>query len=134
MALQVSVAVQNARLDAIEATVGASAFLQLYTGSKPANCAAAATGTLVAELALPADWMANASAGSKSKAGTWAGAGSADGDAGYFRIVNNAKSACGLQGTVTKTGLGGDLTLDNTNIANNQAVSISGFTLSDPNG
>jgi hypothetical protein len=45
MAMQLSVAARNARLDAIETTAGASAVLKIFTGSPPANCAAADSGT-----------------------------------------------------------------------------------------
>lgn len=57
MALQYSVPVNNARLDAVEAAIGATAKLRIYSGAAPANCAAAATGSLLCEMALPADWM-----------------------------------------------------------------------------
>lgn len=131
MALQYSVAVNNARLDAVETAAGASAKLRIYTGSAPANCAAAASGTLLVEMALPADWMSAASAGSKSKLGTWSGSGAAAGVAGYFRIVDNAGTTAHAQGTC---GQGtGDLSLDNTNIAVSQAVSVNSFTLAAAN-
>jgi hypothetical protein len=80
-------------------------------------------------MALPSDWMAAASSAAKSKSGTWSGTGAAAGTAGYFRIVDNAKTTCGMQGTVTATGGGGDLTLDNTSIAVSQAVSVTSFTI-----
>ena len=131
MALQYSVAVNNARLDAVETTTGASAKLRIYTGSAPANCAAAATGTLLVDMALPADWMSAASAGSKAKLGTWSGTGAAAGVAGYFRIVDNAGTTAHLQGTC---GIGtGDLQLDNTNIAISQTVTVNTFTLNAAN-
>ena len=38
-----------------------------------------------------------------------------------------------LQGTVTATGGGGDMTLDNTSIASAQTVTVSSFTLTDGN-
>jgi hypothetical protein len=128
-AVQYSVAVNNARLDAIETTVGTTAHLHFYTGSKPTNCAASATGTEVADLTLPSDWMADAASSAKSKSGTWSGTGSASGTIGYFRITNTAGTACGLQGTVTATGGGGDITVDNTSIASGQAISVTSFTL-----
>jgi len=133
MAIQLSVAARNARLDAIETTAGASAKLQLRSGAQPADCATAASGTLLAEIALPADYLAAAAAGAKAKAGTWSGTGAAAGTAAHFRIVDNAGTTCHLQGAVTATGGGGDMTLDNTSIAVSQAVSISGFTLTDAN-
>lgn len=137
MTVQFSVAVRNARLDSIEATVGASPKLRLYSGAPPANCAAARTGTLISEIALPADWAANAANGSKALAGSWAGTGAAAAGTGtvvgHFALMDNAGANCGMQGTVTLTGQGGDMTLDNTNIAQNQAVNITSWTLTDGN-
>ena len=131
MALQYSVAVNNARLDAVETATGASAKLRIYTGAAPANCAAAATGTLLVDIALPADWMNAASAASKTKLGTWSGTGVAAGTAGYFRIVDNAGTTAHIQGTC---GIGtGDLQLDNTNIAISQTVTVNTFTLNAAN-
>lgn len=65
MPVQLSVAARNARLDAIETTAGTTAKLQIRSGAQPATCATAASGTLLAELTLPADYLANASAGSR---------------------------------------------------------------------
>lgn len=134
MAIQLSVAVRNARLDQVESVIGASAILRIRTGAPPANCAAADTGTVLAEMALPSDWMAAAAAGAKALAGTWEDA-SADGTgtAAHFRIYDSGGTVCGLQGTVTATGGGGDMELDNTSIAATQPVSVSAFTLTDAN-
>lgn len=131
MAIQYSVAVNNARLDSIETTVSTSAKLRIYTGSVPANCAAAATGTLLVEMTLPSDWMAAASSASKAKSGTWSGTGAAAGTAGYFRITDSAGTAVGMQGTC---GIGtGDLQLDNTSIAVSQTVTVNTFTINAAN-
>ena len=129
MSLQLSVAARNAGLDAYETAVGVSAKLDIYSGSPPANCAAADTGTLLATLSLPSDWMANASGGSKGLAGSWTGTGSAAGTAGYFRIKDSANTTCHMQGTVTLTGGGGDMTMDNTNIASGQSITVNSFNL-----
>ena len=133
MAIQESVAVANARLDAIETTVGTSPKLRLYSGAMPANCAAARTGTLLCEMTLPSDWLAAASAGAKAKSGTWTGTGAAAGSAGYWAIMDAAGTTCHMQGTVTATGGGGDMTLDNIVIAAAQVVTVSTFTLTDGN-
>ena len=86
MSVQLSVAVRNARLDAIESTIGVSARLRIYSGSAPANCAAANSGTLLADITCPSDWLAAAASGQKALSGTWQDA-SADnaGTAGHFR-------------------------------------------------
>jgi hypothetical protein len=129
MSLQYSVALRNNQLDQVEVTLGASAKLRLLTGAPPANCAAAQTGALLCEIALPADWMTNAASGVKTKSGTWAGTGAAAGTVAHFRVVDNAGTTCHMQGTVTITGGGGDMTVDNTSIAVSQNVTVNTFTL-----
>lgn len=130
MALQYSVAVRNAKLDAVETVIGASAVLKIRTGSPPANCAAADSGAVLATMNLPSDWMAAAANGSKAMSGTWQDA-SADGTgtAGHFRIYASDGTTCHVQGTITNTGGGGDMTLDNVSINSTQQISITGFTL-----
>lgn len=134
MALQLSVAVRNARLDAIETAIGTSAVLKIRTGAAPADCATADSGTVLATLSLPSDWLAAAASGSKAKAGTWQDASAdASGTAAHFRIYASDGTTCHLQGTVTATGGGGDLTLDNTSIASAQSITITSFSLTDGN-
>jgi hypothetical protein len=73
--------------------------------------------------------MANAASGSKSKSGTWEDtAADAGGTAAHFRVWDSSKTTCHMQGSVTLTGGGGDLTLDNTNIAAGQDVLVTSFT------
>jgi hypothetical protein len=131
MALQLSIGVRNARLDSIETTVSTSPKLQIRTGAAPADCATADSGSLLAEISLPSDWMAAASAGAKAKSGTWSVAASGTGTAGHFRIKDTAGTNTHVQGTC---GIGsGDLQLDNTSIASGQTVTVTAFTLTDAN-
>ncbi|AEG54038.1 hypothetical protein [Sinorhizobium meliloti] len=129
MALQYSVAVRNAKLDAVETAIGASPILKIRTGAPPANCAAADIGTVLATLTLPADWMAAAANGTKAKAGTWEDT-SADaaGTAGHYRIYASDGITCHEQGTVTATGGGGDMTVDNVVFASGQAFTVTSYT------
>ena len=133
MAHQYSVAVNNARLDQIEVAIGTAPLLRFYTGSMPANCAAAATGTLLGSQALPSDWMATASGAQKAKSGTWSGSFSAQGNVGYFRIFDSTGTTCHIQGTVTAPGGGGDMTLDNIAAANGQAWVVNTFQINAAN-
>jgi hypothetical protein len=137
MSMQLSVPVRNALLDAIETAVGTVPIIEIRTGAMPADCATAASGTALIQQALPSDWMAAASAGSKAKSGSWALtalAGISTANAGYFRIYDSGSpSACHIQGTITATGGGGDMTLDNISIAAGQAVTVTSFTLTAPN-
>lgn len=134
MTLQFSVAVQNGRLDAIETVIGASAKLNIYSGSVPANCAAAPAGTLLASITLPADYMAPASGGTKTMSGTWTGTAVADGTAGYFRITDSGGTVCGEQGTISAAGGGGDMIVQNTSFKTGQNFSVTTHTLMDANG
>lgn len=134
MAVQLSVAVRNARLDAIETAVGVSAVLKIRTGAQPADVAAADSGTVLATLTLPSDWLEAAASGSKAKAGTWQDTSAdATGTAAHFRIYASDGTTAHLQGSVTVTGGGGDITLDNTSIASGQSVTITAFSLTDGN-
>lgn len=130
MALQLSTNVRNAMLDAIETTISTSAIMKIRTGAAPANCATADSGTVLATLNLPSDWMSAASAGSKAKLGTWEDTSAdATGTAAHFRIYASDGTTCHIQGTVTATGGGGDMTVDNTSFATGQAFTVTGFTL-----
>lgn len=130
MALQYSVAVRNAQLDAFESTVGVSAILKIRSGTAPANCATADSGTVLATLNLPSDWMAAASSGSVAKSGTWEDADAdASGTAGHFRIYASDGTTCHAQGTITATGGGGDMTVDSTSIAVGQTITVTAFSI-----
>jgi hypothetical protein len=76
--------------------------------------------------------MAAAASASKAKTGTWTGTFTGAGTVGYFRITTsagNAATSCEIQGTVTATGGGGDMTLDNTTAAASQAWTVNTFTI-----
>lgn len=132
MAIQLSTAVRNARLDAIETTVGTSAVLKIRTGAQPADCATADSGTVLATLSLPSDWLAAASGGSKAKSGTWQDTSAdATGTAAHFRIYASDGTTCHMQGSV---GVGsGDLQLDSTSITSGQQITITSFSITDGN-
>jgi hypothetical protein len=136
MAVQLSVGIRNARLDTIESTAGTSCSLEIRTGAQPADCATASSGTILATINLPTDWMAAASSGAKAKSGTWEDT-SADnaGTAAHFRVYNSQATkdgtTCIMQGSVGQGS--GDLSLDNTTIAAGQTITITGFTLTDAN-
>ena len=134
MALQASVTVRNAILDAIETAIGTSPVLKGRSGAVPATCATADSGTVGFSITCPSDWAAAASAGSKAKSGTWQDT-SADNTitAAHWRLYASDGTTCHLQGTITATGGGGDMTLDSTSITSGQTVTISTFTISAAN-
>ena len=125
MTIQYGLVLRNAQLDQIETSIGATALLRIYTGSAPATADAAATGTLLGEIALPADPFAAASGGAKAKSGTWSDTADASGTAGYFRIWNS--TVCHMQGTVGTSGA--DLIVDNTTFTIGQTYTVVTFTI-----
>ena len=132
MALQMSVAVRNARLDAIESTVGTSAVLKIRSGAAPANCAAADSGTVLSTVSLPSDWMAAASSGTKEKSGTWQDTSAdASGTPAHFRIYASDGTTCHMQGTVGTSGT--DMIVDSATFTAGQQFTINTFTLTEAN-
>lgn len=135
MALKTSVAIRNAMLNAIETAIGVSPIMKIRTGAPPADETEPDAGTVVATLALPSDWLLNAADGVKEKSGTWEDASAdADGIAGHYRVYAADGVTCHLQGTVTLTGAGGDLEVDNTNFKATQVFTVTNYSLEMPNG
>jgi hypothetical protein len=129
MPIQFSPAVRNARLDQIETTIGTTPTLEVRSGAPPATTATADSGTLLASMTLPSDWMAAATGGAKAKLGTWQDTSAdASGTPGHFRIKAGATTH--LQGTA---GVGsGDLSFD-ASISLGGTVTVGTFTLTDGN-
>jgi hypothetical protein len=131
MAVNLSVAVRNARLDAIETTINTTAKLKIFSGAKPTACSDADPAGALATYTFASDWMTAAASGTKGKeAGTWSTTASA-GTAASFRVYANDGTTCGLQGSC---GQGtGDLSFDNATFTSGQTVVINTLTLTDGN-
>jgi hypothetical protein len=73
--------------------------------------------------------MAAASGGVKAKSGTWEDTSAdATGTAGHYEIMDSTGTTCHEQGTVTATGGGGDMTVDNTSFASGQPFTVTAFS------
>lgn len=134
MAYRESTALKNSKLAKFVADFPAGSKLEIRTGARPAAASDAAAGVLLATIVTPADpWGAIAN-GSVAKQNQWQVAAVADGVAGHFRLLQGADAggadaaAVRLDGTVSMDGTG-DLDLDNTNIATEQVVTITAFTV-----
>ena len=122
MAFQESVTLRNAKLNAIDTTLGASAVLKYFSGAEPANCAASDPSGLLGTITLPSSPFAAASAGAVALAGTWSGTASATGTIACWRIYDGS-SNCHMQGNTT------DMTFNNTSVASGQTVTATSFTI-----
>lgn len=133
MTVQWSTTLRNGILDAFETVIGSSPVLKIRTGAQPANCAAADSGTVLATLSLPADWMAAAASGSKAMSGTWSDS-SADntGTAAHYRLYATDGTTCHEQGSVTVTGGGGDMTVDSTSFTSGSPFTVTAYTKTAP--
>lgn len=133
MALQFSDSVRNAWLDTFESTISTSAVLKIRSGAVPATCATADSGTVLASLSLPSDWMAAASSGSKALSGTWEDSSNdASGSGAHFRLYASDGTTCHMQGTVTASGGGGDLIVSTVTIVAGGDFTVTTFTLTAP--
>ncbi|MGH7470441.1 MAG: hypothetical protein ACRENP_21055 [Longimicrobiales bacterium] len=138
MAYTLSTGARDDAVDRHSVQLYDSAILEIRTGAPPGPNAAA-TGTLLASITLPASAHGAPSSGSVALAGTWQDtAADGTGTAGHFRMRQsgdgNGADATQrrVEGTITATGGGGDLTLDNVSIAAAQQVTISSWTLTQP--
>lgn len=129
MAERLNDAARNRQADSIGDDFN-NATLKIYTGSQPA-AGAAATGTLLVTITLPADAMGAAASGVASKSGTWSGTAGDTGTAGWFRIESSAGSRW-YDGAVTATGGGGEVELTSTSIVSGQTVTITSFSVTQP--
>lgn len=110
---------------ALISRLGASGRCRLYTGAMPANCAAARTGTLLADIILPATPLQTASGVLSKTASAWSVAAVAAGVAGYYSLINNGTSECIEQGEVSQQY---SMTTTASTAANGNALTVASTT------
>lgn len=129
---QLSVAARNARLQALIDEVDATPIVRIYTGSAPANCAAAATGTLLLEYTLDTSWCGSPSSGGCSLTGLPLDDQALDdGDAGHYRIYKADGTTCVVQGACSGPSGGGEIVLDVVGMVTDQVVNLVSGTLTE---
>jgi hypothetical protein len=131
MTIQLSVAVRNAMLNAIETAIGMTAVIKMRSGAAPANNAAADSGTVISTITCAADYMGDSTAGVKSFSNVPLTDNAADaaGTIGHYRVYSSDGTTCHMQGTVTLTGAGGDMTVDNNVVQTGQQFSITSWAM-----
>jgi hypothetical protein len=130
--MQFSTSYRNSSLTALVTALGTTGFLLIYTGSQPANCAAGATGTQLASLALsnPAGVV---SGGVLTLSAITSGMALASGTAGYHRFCTDATGAtCVAQGSVGTTGAELNFASGVIWTAGTTLVAISSYTFTAP--
>lgn len=141
MAVRISTAARNALANAVTTLVDAGSAagkLRVYTGSQPAGPGTTATGTLLLEITLNDPSFGSASSGviTAAQSPALSATASGTGTAGWFRILDSTEAgSTGLgvvDGSVTATGGGGDLTLSTTSLSSGLSVSITSLTVTMP--
>jgi hypothetical protein len=135
MTLSYSNELKNGQQDLITTKVGANGFVNYYDGARPTNAdTAISSQNLLVQFALGAvlggasvngvlTASAIADAAGKAIAGT--------GKSATWFSLTKADGTRVIDGTLAQSG--GDITIDNPSIAQNQAVSLTSLTLTNPN-
>jgi hypothetical protein len=138
MATRISQAAAKAACDAVVDLLDggpAAGYIEIRTGSQPATVNTAATGTLLGTLTLSDPAFGNATTASPSVATASAitsdTSADATGTAGWFRGYDSTGAAV-IDGSVTATGGGGDLTLDSVSIVAGGTIAMTSWTISHP--
>lgn len=129
MAIAYSTAVRNAMLDAITAQIGASGLLRIYNGTRPATGGTATT--LLAELTCNATFAPAASGGVLTlNAITQDSSANATGTATWARLTTSGGTHIADFNVGTS---GSDLNLNTVSLVSGGPVSVTSFTITDPN-
>lgn len=127
MALQSSVAARNAEADSWTTSVGNGAKVRLYSGTPPADVAAAITGTLLVEWTGGTPFAPDASGGALSPTLPTAVAASASGTATHWRVYRSDGTTAVFQGTAGTSGT--DMILDSATIVSGVPTYITAWTM-----
>ena len=133
--LKYSAALKNAQQNAITTTLGASALLNIYSGTQPASPDTAITSqVLLATLTCNATFAPAASGGVLTLNAISNGTGTAGAAGGttatWYRLTTSGGTAH-IDGTVGISA--SDLNLNNTSIATGQTVSVTSSTYTNAN-
>lgn len=120
-------------MDALTTEAGANALILIYTGTQPAG-GGAPSGTLLGTLTCAATFAPAASGGVITlNAVTGDNSADATGTAAWFRLTQSDTTWV-MDGDITVTGGGGDLTLDSLSVVIGGTISLGGpNTLTAPN-
>ena len=124
MAIQYSTAHRTAAMDDLVTKCGTSATIKIWTGTQPATCATADSGTLLVTLTGNVTQFGTTASGVLTISNVTAGTAGNTGATGYFRIYPSSATTTNavIQGTA---GTSGDLVLSSSTINSGNTVSIT---------
>ena len=131
--IQLSVAQRNAILDAMEVEAGTDLVIKGFTGARPANVAAANSGTELFSIVAPADSMAAASGGTKAfNTPLTDASANASGKCEHWRVYKSDGTTCVWQGDASDTVGSGSMKLVEDDLVATQPVTIATFVITAP--
>lgn len=128
MTVQLSVTTRTNQMSTLNTDIGANAVIKVFTGTPPANCGTADTGTLLATFAGNAGGFGTASAGVLTASAVASVLAAASGTAGYFRVYPSAATTTNavIQGTAGLSGT--DMILTANPLTSGQTVNFTSLT------
>jgi hypothetical protein len=137
MAVRLPNASRNAAADAVVDLVdggSGAGTVEIRTGTQPASANDAASGTLLVTFTLADPAFGAAATGVATAASVPRTAtGAAAGTAGWARVKDSA-GATVMDGSVTASGGGGDITMDTTTVSVGLTVNLTALTVTMPAG
>jgi hypothetical protein len=126
MAIQYSTTHRTNAMTQLATDVGTSAVIKIWTGTVPATCATADSGTLLVTFAGNVAQFGTAAAAVLTVSAIVSATAGDTGTAGYFRIYPTAATSTNavMQGTI-----GTDMTLTNTSITSGQTCAFTSMTV-----
>ena len=129
MAIQYSTTHRTNAMSQLNTDIGANAVIKVWTGTIPANCGTADTGTLLVTFAGNAGGFGTASNGVLTASAVASANAGNTGTAGYFRIYPSAATSTNavVQGTCGLSAA--DMILTNTSITSGQTCNFTSLTV-----
>lgn len=131
MTIRISTGLRNQLANSVGGSFDSDT-LEIRVGTQPASADDTVSGSLLVQMTLPADAFGAANAGAIQKNGTWQDTSANDtGIAGWFRL-KNGDDTLRIDGSVTVTGGGGNLTLNSISIVAGGTVTVTSFSITQP--
>ena len=136
MAIRLSVAARNAAANAVADLVDAgsgSGLIRIYTGTQPTSADLPPSGTLLATVTTndPAYGSAGSGTADLVVSPTLTATGIAAGTAGWFRMLDSTGATI-LDGSITATGGGGDMTMNTVTISVGLSLQLTAGSITMP--
>lgn len=129
MALQLDTTIRTTRADTITTRVGNAGLLRIYTGTIPADCGTAASGTKLVEHTTGSPFAPGASSGVLSPTLPSNVNALATGTAGYWRQYKSDGTTCVCQGSVGTSGA--DMNLNTLSLVSGGPVQVNSWTFTE---